>query len=216
MGTVTDALTGKPLSAVTVVNARTQIATATNEQGLYIIPANPGDVVAFSYMGYKTIRKPKPLSVILATMNITMEHTEYILDEFRLHPGLTRYQVDSAERATIYKIPLQRTHASIMSPASALAELFSQKAKRTYAFQKTFAEGEIEKFVDSRYSPTLVTKLTGLTGDSIGHFMYAYPMPYDFARTATDLELKMWIRSSYRDWQKKPLTDTTLVAKKQK
>lgn len=195
---------------VTVVNTFTQKATLTDEHGLYVIPANQGDLISFSYIGYRTVEKTKPLSVIIATMNISMEQTDYLLDEFRIRPGmLSQYQIDSTERVAIYKVTLQRTHPNpVMNPASALAELFSQRAKRVYAFQKNFNAGEIEKFIDSRYSPDLVNRLTGLTGDSIGHFMYACQMPYDFARTATDLELKMWIRSNYKEWMKNVLTDT--------
>jgi hypothetical protein len=150
--------------------------------------------------------------VIFATLNLALEHTDYMLEEFRLNPGhLTQYQIDSTERAVIYKVPLQRTHPNpLASPAGALAEMFSKKAKRVYAFQQNFQAGEIEKFVDTRYSTTLVSKLTGFTGDTIAHFMYAYPMPYDFARTATDLELKMWIRNNYKDWMKSHGDTTTL------
>jgi hypothetical protein len=113
----------------------------------------------------------------------------------------TKYQRDSAERVAIYRTPLGRTRPSAAtSPFSAVAEMFSKKAKTVYEFQKTFAQGEAERFIDTKYNPAIVQKLTGATGDSIAHFMYAYPMPYDFARTCTDLELKMWIRSSYRKW----------------
>jgi hypothetical protein len=35
--------------------------------------------------------------------------------------------------------------------------------------------------------------------------MNAYPMDYDYARAATDLELKMWIRFHYREWKKNPV-----------
>jgi hypothetical protein len=49
---------------------------------------------------------------------------------------------------------------------------------------------------------------TGLTGDSIGYFMYAYPMPYDFVHTATSLEMKMWIRYNYKQWIKKDTVAT--------
>ena len=77
-----------------------------------------------------------------------------------------------------------------------------------YEFQKTFAEEEVNKFIDTRYTTSLVAKLTGLTGDSVAHFMYDYPMPYDYARNATDLELKMWIRSSYKEWIKRKPVDT--------
>jgi hypothetical protein len=194
-GIVTDAATGKPMYPVTVVNVFTQAASSTDEYGLYVIPAKQGDLISFSYIGYKTVKKVKPVSVIIATMNIVMEQADIELDEFRVHPGRTQYQIDSAERAAIYKVTLQRTHPNpFVSPIGALAEQFSRRDRRIYKFQRNFIAGEMEKFIDTRYTPELVNKLTGLTGDSIGHFMYAYPMPYDYARVATDLEIKMWIR----------------------
>ncbi len=210
MGTVTDANTGMPLSNVTVINTKTHNGVSTDEHGVFVIPASQGNVISFSYIGYKTVQKAKPPSVGIATITIAMEPAEFMLEEFRLRPGrLTQYQLDSTERAAIYKVPLQRMHPNAFaSPAGAFAELFSQKAKRIYAFQKNFIAGEIEKFVDTRYKPELVTRLTGLTGDSIGHFMYEFPMAYDYARAATDLEIKMWIRSNYRIWIKTLVPDT--------
>ncbi len=211
-GIVTDAATGKPLYPVTVVNLYTQQSTLTDDHGQYVIPAKQGNLIAFSFVGYKTVQKTKSFSTIITTMNVAMEQTEYQLEEFSIRPGIfSGYQLDSQERAAIYKLPLQRTHPNpFNSPVSALAELFSKTAKRTYAFQQIFEAGEIEKFVDSRYTPDLVARLTGLTGDSIGHFMYACQMPYDFARSATDLELKMWIRSNFKEWLKAQAADTTL------
>ena len=204
-GVVTDASSHMPLFPVTVVNVNSQMAVYTDQRGFYSIIANPGDPIAFSYVGYRTVERPKPLSVLIATMNVAMEHVDYQLSEYQFRPGhFTQYQTDSMERAKTYKIQLQRRPPSaFVSPVSALAEKFSKKAKRTYQFQKDFAAGETEKFIDTRYTPEVVTELTGLTGDSIGHFMYAYPMEYDFARNATDLEIKMWIRSNFKEWLKK-------------
>jgi hypothetical protein len=210
-GIVTDAATGKPLFPVTIVNLTTQQVTTTKENGFYTIPAKAGETVAFTFIGYKAVERVKPTSVIIATLNIRMEPTEYRLRELKIRPGhLTKYQIDSLERVQTYKIQLQRRPPSaLVSPASALAEKFSKKAKRTYQFQKDFAAGEIEKFVDTRYTPELVSSLTGLTGDSLGHFMNTFPMPYDFARTASELELQMWIRNNYKQWA--PKSDTTSV-----
>ncbi len=209
-GIVSDAVTHKPVFPATVVNVRTQQATYTDANGFYTIPAAMGDVIAFTCIGYNSLERIKPVSVIVATMNVRMEHIEYQLDEVILRPGvLTPYQVDSIERRKVYKLPLQRTHPSaVMNPASAIAELFSKKAKRTYQFQKDFAREELQKFIDTRYSQELVEELTGLEGDSVGFFMYAYPMPYDFARAATDLELRMWIRDSYKTWRRKQALDS--------
>ncbi len=202
MGIVTDANTGKPLYPVTVVNLASQKVASTDEKGFYMIPANTGDMIAFTYIGYKAIKKTKPTAILITTMDIKLEPTSYQLKEFSFRPGhLNQYQMDSAERASIYKVPLRQTHPSpFNSPISTIAEKFSKRAKAVYKFQKNFAAGEKEKYIDLYYTPDLVANVTGLTGDSVGHFMYAYPLPYDFAGTATDLELKMWIRSNYKNW----------------
>ncbi len=189
---------------------RTQQGTSTDEKGNYTLAAKPGDIIAFTYVGYKNRLLPCPDAILVATLNTELEPAEYQLEEFRLRPGhLTQYQMDSAERASIYKFPLLREHSSpVTSPVSAIAELFNKNSRRIFEFQKNFHAGETEKFIDTRYNPEIVEKLTGAIGDSIGHFMYACPMPYTFARTASDLELKMWIRDSYRKWVKEGAKDT--------
>jgi hypothetical protein len=199
---VSDAASHKPLYPVTVTNVATQQSVYSNDKGLYSISAHTGDVLAFSYIGYKTVERRVPPFVTIATINIVMEKTAYQLQEFQLLPGnLTPYQKDSLNRAVTYRVPLQRRPPSpFRSPVSALAEKFSKRAKRTYQFQKDFRQGEIDYFVGTRYTPELVTELTGLKGDSIGYFMYAYPMPYDFARAASDLEIKIWIRENFKEW----------------
>jgi hypothetical protein len=35
--------------------------------------------------------------------------------------------------------------------------------------------------------------------------MNAYPMPYDFARVASELEIKVWIREQFKEWLKNPI-----------
>jgi hypothetical protein len=140
MGTVTDGYTHKPLSNVTVINAATNYGVSSDEHGVFVIPANKGNIISFSYIGYKTVQKVKPPSDGIATISITLEPAGFMLEEFSLRPGkFTQYQIDSAERAAIYKVTLQRTHPNpFVSPASAVANLFSQKAKRTYAFSEKF------------------------------------------------------------------------------
>lgn len=207
-GVVTDAVSGKALFPVTVVNLSTQQVTTTSENGKYNIAARAGETIAFSFIGYRAVEKIMPPAVLVSTANIHMQPTEYRLGELQIRPGhLTKYQIDSLERAKTYRVPLQRSHPSpFVSPVSAIAEKFSKKARRTYQFQKDFAAGEIDKFIASRYTPSLVSSLTGLSGDSVGYFMGTFNMPYDFARTASDLELQMWIRNNYRQWIK--TTDT--------
>ena len=95
-------------------------------------------------------------------------------------------------------------HRAPYTPELVLAEALSKSSKQKFRFQKNFNYWETEKFVESRYTPEVVAKLTGLTGDSLAAFMMVYPMPYEYARVVSDLELKMWVRNNYKEWIKSP------------
>lgn len=207
-GRVTDKGTGEPLYPVTVVNLSTQQSTYTTQQGYFTIHAEAGDKVAFSFIGYKAVQYQMPISVGVYTTDISMESVSYKLREVILMPDYTEYQIDSIERVQQYRPFLQRQKSSpINSPFSFVAEKFNKRSKQIFKFKKNFNKWEDERFIDTRYTPELVEGMTGMTGDSVGHFMNAYPMPYDYARTATELEMQMWVRFHHREWLK--MIDTT-------
>ncbi len=210
-GRVTEAGGREPLYPVTVVNLRTQKATYTTPQGHYTIHAEAGDKISFSYIGYKPQEYTMPVDVGVYTANISMQRISYQLQEVILMPGYNQYQVDSFERRRTYRAALARSKSSPMSPVSFVAEKFNKRSKQIFKFQRNFNKWEDQKFIDTRYTTDLVYEMTGLEGDSLAHFMNAYPMPYDYARTATDLEMKMWIRDHYRQWLK--MIDTTGLPK---
>lgn len=83
---------------------------------------------------------------------------------------------------------------------SKLARIISGREKREKKFVKDFIDDQQYRFTSLRYTPSLVEQMTGLTGDTVAFFMASNPIPYDYARTASDLEIKMWIRTQYRAW----------------
>lgn len=204
-GIVVDGETGKKLPGVIVANESAHYTAYTDANGEFIITAKRGDQVIFSLPGYKTQQKSVPASLGVADMHIEMFRLSYELEEFILRPQYTPYQLDSIERHSTYTRALaRRKGGSIMSPVTWIAEKFSKRSKQIFRFQKNFSYWEDNKFIESRYTPVLVQQLTHLSGDTLAWFMNANPMPYDYVRTATDLELKMWIREQYREWMKHP------------
>lgn len=201
-GIVSDASTHHVLFPVTVMNQTAKQATITDAKGRYDIPAHRGDVLVFTSIGYESAQRIYMTGDSVAVMNVSMVPKAYELEDMVIRPGkLSQYQLDSIDRATTYRIQLQRRHPPpLASPVSAFAELFSRKSKRIYAFQKDFAIEERQKYIHSVYTVTLVKAQTKLTGDSLMAFMHDNEMPYDFARTASPLELKMWVREAYRNW----------------
>jgi hypothetical protein len=113
--------------------------------------------------------------------------------------------MDSMERKSTYSRALAREKGgSIMSPVTFIAEKLSRQSKQVFRFQKSFNYWEEVKFIESRYSPDLVRSLTGVSGDTLARFMNSNPMPGDYARAASDLEIKIWIREQFKNWQSSP------------
>ncbi len=204
-GVVLDGVTGEPLKTVNIYNATRHQYAYSDEEGNFSLTAFKGDLITFSSIGYRSQQKTVPSSMGVAEMHIDLFPLSYELDEVEFRPLYTPYQLDSMERKDIYQRPLARQKVrSIMSPVTLLADKLSRKSKQIYKFQKTFHYWEDLKFIESRYTPALVESMTPLRGDTVAAFMNAHPLPVDFARVASDLELKMWIREQYRIWQRNP------------
>ena len=141
--------------------------------------------------------------------------SQYELNEVLVRPKYHQFQIDSAERMVIYHKVLgdvaMRPRVTIGGGTtsgltmeggiSKLARIISGREKREKKFVHDFIEDQQYRFTSLRYTPTLVEQMTGLSGDTVALFMAKNPMPYDYARTASDLEVKMWIRTQYRSWK---------------
>jgi hypothetical protein len=208
-GVVTDYDGGAPLIGVSIRNIETNQGAITGIDGKFRIRASKNDEIEFSYLGYYSFRMRVPEGSLYRLVSLKKKLFE--LDDIVIRPDYTPYQLDSIERRKTYNLALNRNFASssvlgsVFSPASALAEQFDKKSKQIKRFQQNYFKWEDQKFVDTRYSFAEVSKLTGFTGDTLAAFIAAYPMPVDYARTATDMEIKMWIRYNYREWIKKPI-----------
>lgn len=203
-GTIVDADSKNPIQGVTITNLNTQFFVLTNEQGQFDIQGNEGEKVSFYCPGYRN-----EIHIIIKglegiRLNFSMRLSSRELKEVIVTQKYkTKYQTDSAERQAVHSRVLARQKSGIGSPFSLLAEKLSPSQRAMFRFQKNFTLLEQEQFSDSRYSPALVSSLTNLSGDTLAFFMNQYKIPYDYARTATPLELKMWIRYNYKDFMLK-------------
>ena len=205
-GSVADGQTTRPLYGATVIDKRTDQVVHTDELGIFSLPAQYGDSIIFLFSGYHTETRVADLTM---PMQIAMQPLSVRLKEFVLH-DLTPFQKDSVEMTTLYSKEL---NAPRVTPGFSTAngggftgvigsavQKISRGYKQNQRFKQTFEHDMQQKYIDTRYTPALVTSLTGLTGDTLIMFMNTHPMDYAFARAATDLELKMWIRTTYRTY----------------
>lgn len=203
-GVVIDMADQGVVANVIIRNKNNNQVVYSDSRGHFQIEARQGDSILFFSQGYFPAQMMMPGNEDISR-TISMKRKEIMLHEISIRPGWTLYQLDSIERRQIYKGALdQKKTTSVFSPVSLLADNVSRKAKQRWRFQKNYVQWEQQKFIDTRYTPEEVHKLTGLQDDSLAAFMNAFPIAYDYARTASDLEVKMWIRYNFRQWIKHP------------
>ena len=203
-GMVTDSAFGKPLAGISVQNITTKSGTKTNYRGTFSIEVGEDHYLKFSYTGYKPrivrIRDLENIDILKVTMAIGRVELKAV----KITKPLTPYQKDSIKRASLYKDVFEyKQEKSAMSPVTAVFQKFSRKHKNMRRFKEQVLQNEKQKFIDSRYTREMVGNITKLDGDSLAYFMNAYPMEIDFARTASELEMRMWVRYNWADYKKK-------------
>jgi hypothetical protein len=126
------------------------------------------------------------------------------LKDVVIKKGPTQYQQDSARRASIYQDVFEyEQQKSAMSPITTIYQKFSKKHRKTRKFQGQIINNEYQTFIDSRYTKPLVMEMTKLSEEEAQKFINAYPMEYAYARSASDLEIKMWIKYNFLDYSKR-------------
>ncbi len=123
----------------------------------------------------------------------------------------TKYQQDSINTYQTYEHTMNKTQAQPKfvglgcgGCVSYIADKILGISKRAKKFKNNLNTDVQQEFIDTRYTPVLVSSLTRLKDeDSLAYFMNAYPMEYQFARQASDLEIKVWIKDNYKQYLNK-------------
>jgi hypothetical protein len=202
-----------------VENSASGIQSSTNTEGAFIIAVKGGDRIQFSRLGYVTqsIQMP-PIPANTVIRNIFLSKHYFSIPEVEIRPKLPAYEQDSLEERTIFGRKVEQKQAKFgmekfkymkgalifSSPLSAPIEHFSPKYKRLRAFQERFKKAEQLGFIETRYTLTLITRITGLKNDSLIAFRNQNPLPYELAAGGTDLEIMMWIKDRFKKWARSP------------
>ena len=199
-----DSLTQVPLNPVSIENLQTHQGVTSNTDGTFSIEASIGDYIIFTQIGYNRKVVKLKASDNFSNIKVGMTLKTTSLKEVTIKRGPTEYQKDSLNRAEIYKDAFDyQQQKSAFSPITSIYQKFSKKYKNLRKFQDQIIDMEQQKFIDTRYTPELVNALTKLVDEELASFINQYPMEFDYARTASELEIKMWIKYNFQDYIKK-------------
>jgi len=192
-----------PLEGVSVLSASGR-GTATDSNGHYTIMLPSSDSIYFSYIGKPT--KPVAVKDIAHPweFNMSLHVTSGLLPTVIVRGK--SYKLDSmqnrADYARIFNFqkpnPLNTVNVGAggvvgMDPNEIINMFRFKRNKRILAFQNRLMQQEQDKYVDHRFTKTIVKKLTGLQGEKLEAFMVRYRPDYYFVQACNDLELYQYI-----------------------
>ena len=126
------------------------------------------------------------------------------IKEVKVRSPYAKWKEDSARNRLIYKKeladavfkPIVSLNNGIQLDGffSNLALIISGKKKRYQKFKAEIERNEREDFSSIRYTPAVVTRVTGLEDSAAVVSIKQNPMPRNFLVAATELEFLQWIR----------------------
>lgn len=212
-GTVYDMSKTRPLEGVSVMSTSGK-GTTTNILGHYTITLNENDSIYFSYLNKPTVRFAVSTIYHVNGFDISLHVPTNVLPEVRVMPP--NYKFDSLqnrlEYAKAFNFKKPGIGISSLPPGSGgagvgldLDELINifrfKRNKSMLGFQRRLIEEEEEKFIDHRYSKTLVRKITSLTGSELDKFMKLFRPTYAFTQISNDYEFYDYIKQSYLQYK---------------
>jgi hypothetical protein len=201
-GEVLDMEDKQPVADVTIENVHTSLRAATNKQGAFIIPASGGQLLEFKKDGYQLTRVRIPQGYVPSYFRIIIKKgTTEIIDDFASKTTRYDYRRDSIRFHELYKheleFPKMSTIDMIASPFSAM----SGKNREIWQFQDDYDYFEKEKYVDRTFNEALVSKLTGLRGDSLHYYIARYRPSYAQLRAMNDYAFFNFIKETTKAYR---------------
>jgi len=194
-GEVLEIDTRKILAGTEIKNIYNNIGTLADSNGKFTITATSGELVEFRLPGYKIARVRIPHGYIPKWFCIILEKSPVPLSD-EMYAGKTEYQRDSIRFREMYghvlDFPRMSAIEKIKSPFSAL----SARNREIWQFQDMYEEKEKEKYISYTFNRDLVTRITGLTNDSLTMFMHRFRPTYEQLRQMNDYTFYHYVKTA--------------------
>jgi hypothetical protein len=193
-GTVYDRSQAFGLPDVSVMGT-SGAGTVTDSLGNYHIHLRVGDSIYFSYLGKFTARTPVREINTNQPFDMSLEVGVESLPAVFVRSK--NYRMDSLETREEYRKIFDYQSGGLDNLSSSRGGrsmgvgvdfdmlLRPGQVRRTLAFQKRLLEEEQDKYIDHRFSPAIVRRVTGMESPVLDSFMRIYRPSYEFLQTMT-------------------------------
>lgn len=211
-GRITNRMSGKGLANTTILDLSRGYFYQSDSDGSFHLHADEGDLLVFTHLGYQpdTVMLSAPAGRV-RFLDIAMQARAISLSEVVIR-AMSTYQRDSIQRREAYDMVVKMPVRTLVETSAAahptggfglvlhpFGEGFMPE-RRLKHFKKAFFRNEIRDYIDYRFTPEEVAKVTSLHGDSLKLFMQTHRPSYRMLRQSDELELESWIHYSCQNW----------------
>jgi hypothetical protein len=218
---VLDSLTREPVAFAHIVNRTRRNATISDTLGYFYIRTSPGDQLELTAIGYSARKITIGYSILRSRLvsDILLQPFVYSIEAVKVNP-LGSYEQFRRRFATLELPESEYTiHPSVlddidegtdtldmllappMSPVTALYNLLSKEGKSRRKLRKLQEQEAFEKQIDFKYSPDIVSQITGYTGFELYEFMVFCNFEKDFLLDATYYEITQAILAKQKEFE---------------
>jgi len=228
-GKITDNATRLPINgAVITLGAR---QTFTNAFGDFSIQAaGPNDTLKVMFFGYK----PHKMVIVnsMEAIHIELETAKIVLKEVTIHSNRELdFKKDSAANREFYAKQFNYKGPRVVDAflgkgfknpgelltldVGTLVRALTKKNTRAYKFNKLLLRDEQTEYINQKFNHGIVSRVTGLKGDTLSAFIVKYRPTYKFTRKATDYDMELFIKACYKKFLKEGLKGDELFMAKE-
>lgn len=208
-GLVYDQNTKQRIAKVYIYNTSSDNGVFSNLRGEFHLKVSAGDVLIAAVEGYfpdtLTVRDESAIliylkrsSTLLREVTIVARRSPEELLKERKEDYNTAYS--KGDPGSLFSVGSTGAGLSI----GALYSLLSREGKNARYLQEIIERDYQNDIIDYRFTPELVTALTGLRDKDLDDFMMQYRPSYYFILASNDYSLALYIRSSYLDYRRNP------------
>ncbi|TDS14806.1 hypothetical protein B0I21_103306 [Sphingobacterium paludis] len=208
-GIVFDKETNQRIGRVFIKNDRTKENTFNNVRGEFDLYVSSGDKIVtekegffadtIHYTGQKVLMVYlKRSSIYIPEVSVVARRSPEEVLKQRQEDFSKAYKL--ADPGSIFSVGPTGAGVSI----GAIYSMFSREAKNARRLTRIIRQEYEDNVIDSKFTPDLVSNLTGLSGRKLSNFMSNFRPSYYFVTVATPYELSSYIRSKYEIFKLNP------------
>lgn len=201
-GEVLDKDDKRPIADMSISNIHTGLVITTDDHGAFIIAASGGQLLEFKKNGYKTVRVRIPLGLVPPFFRILVSRgIPEIMNDNVARSIRYDYTQDSIRYHDIYAFELDYPRLSGMDIIAHPFSALDPRNREIWRFQDEYNAFEKEKYVDRTFNESVITRFTGLTGDSLHYYMRHFRPTYEQLRNMNDYTFFNFIKTTVHKYR---------------